>query len=126
MSSESEEKNPAFHVEIVSTSAYQMALAYVRTNNPEDVVLFGVNTPWLGAVLTGESGSKIKPTTKEFLHKLEMDFERYSPEFFFFIVPQVEDAKLLREAILEQLPQELRDQTDLNMHIWDKGEVIFV
>ncbi len=57
---------------------------------------------------------------------MKMDFERYPPEFFFLIVESVEDAQFLREMILKQLSQEVRDKTDLNMHIYDKGEVLFV
>lgn len=120
------DEKQSFHVELISTSGYQMALSFVRTNHPDDVVLFAINTPWLGQVLTGEDGSKIQPDSKEFLHKMKMDFERYPPEFFFMVVDSAENAQFLREMILNQLPQEIRDKTDLNMHIYDKGEVLFI
>ncbi len=116
----------SFHVELISTSGYQMALSFIKTNHPDNVVLFAINTPWLEQVLTGENDSKIKPDSEEFLHKMKMDFERYPPEFFFLVVDSAENARFLREIILKQLSQEVRDKTDLNMHIYDKGEVLFI
>ncbi len=35
----------SFHVELISTSAYQMALSFIKTNHPDNVVLFAINTP---------------------------------------------------------------------------------